>query len=241
MVDNSEKIKKLMHWEIEGDVYYVQVMRRIKDGADHEGPVRDFHIHSLEQFDREYPEMKRLAEMHKARVMIRLNQRNTMDANILTQMDTLRTQLEINRVLRKIKRTGDATLGLPKIQSAHKCYSSALGRCNTEATETRKWCIDIDPDMVDPNKPGFETLDKIAETFGKFIVDKCGTKDKKTGTVRVPKLYCTLPSKSGLHLVTSTFAVNIFTNHFGKPKNQEGYIMEDANENLYIPDSIYEH
>ena len=99
MVDNSVEIKKLMHWEMEGDVYYVQVMRRAKDGADHDGPIKDFHIHSIEQFDREYPEMKRLAELHKARVMIRLNQRNTMDANILTQMDTLRTQLEINRVL----------------------------------------------------------------------------------------------------------------------------------------------
>ena len=236
MVDNSVEIKKLMHWEMEGDVYYVQVMRRAKDGADHDGPVKDFHIHNLEQFDREYPEMKRLAELHKARVMIRLNQRNTMDANILTQMDTLRTQLEINRVLRKIKRTGDATLGLPNIQSAHKSYSSALGRCNTEASETRKWIIDIDPDMVDPNKPGFESLDEIAETFGKFIVENCAKKEKKTGNLVVPKIYGKLPSKHGLHLVTSTFAVNTFTQHFGKPKSQDGYIMDDANTNLYIPD-----
>ncbi len=31
MIDNSEAIKKLMHFEMEGDVYFVQVMQRGKD------------------------------------------------------------------------------------------------------------------------------------------------------------------------------------------------------------------
>ena len=239
MVDNSEFIKKLMHWEIEGDVYYVQVMKRKKDGADHEGPVRDFHIHNMEQFDREYPLMKQMAEANKARVMIRLNQRNTMDANLRTTIESAAIQIEINRVLRKMIRSGDTTLGLPRILSSHKLYSSALGKSNTEDTETRKWIIDIDADMVDASKPGYESMDAIADTFASVIQSQCGVKDKKTGIVRVPTVYGKIPSKSGLHLVTSTFNAGAFFKAVGKPTNQDHYIMEDANENLYIPDCCY--
>lgn len=240
MVDNSEQIKKLMHWEIEGDVYYVQIMRRKKDGADHEGPIRDFHIHSIEHFDKEYPLMKQLAEANKARVMVRLNQRNTMDANLRASIEAMKTQIEINRVLRKMIRTGNPILGLPDIRSMTKLYSSALGQTNTEDSETRKWIVDIDGDMVDTSKPGYESLDAIAETLSS-VIRTCGVKDKKTGTCREPIIYCKLPSKNGMHLVTSTFNVSEFLKSVGKPKNQDKYIMEDANTNIYIPDSCYDH
>ena len=52
----------------------------------------------------------------------------------------------------------------------------------------------------------------------------------------VPKIYCRLPSKHGIHLVTSTFRKDVFNNRFGRPGNQDQYIMTDANTNLYIPD-----
>lgn len=241
MVDNSELIKKLMHWEIKGDVYYVQVMKRRKDGADRDGVIiRDFHIHSIEQFEREYPIMKQLAEDNKARVMVRLNQRNTLDANLRASIEAMLMQIETNRVMRKMIRTGDTSLMFPDPLSVCKLYSSALGKTNTEASETRKWIVDIDSDMVDENKPGYESLSAIADTLSEVIVTKCTTKDKKTGTVNVPKIYCKLPSKHGLHLVTSTFNVGAFMTVVGKPKNQEKYIMEDANTNIYIPDSCYE-
>lgn len=230
MIDNSKEIKNLMHFEMEGDVYYLQVMQRVKDGNPRDHVVTEFHIHSIEQFDSLYPSIKSICIANNARAMIRLNQRNTIDANIRTQIECLASQLEVNRVMRKMIRTGDTTLALPKVLSAQKLYSSALGKTCTESTETRKWIIDIDPEMVNPIRPGFETMDAICDTFGKVIVEQCG--DRKN----TPKVYCRLNSKRGLHLVTSTFRVDQFSKYFGKPSNQNDYIMTDANTNLYIPD-----
>lgn len=230
-IDNSAAIRKLLHFEISGDVYYVQVMQRGKDpGNSRDKIIKDYHIHDFEQFDRTLPEIKEMCEKYYARAMIRLNQRNTMDANIVAQINALHNQLEINRVLRKMVRTGKADLGLPKIPSIQHLYSSALGTTCTEDGDTKKWIIDIDPDMVDSSKPGFDTIYAIADTFMKYIVAECGKKDG------VPKEYCRLPSKHGLHLVTSTFRMDKFNTHFGKPGNQNDYVMVDANTNLYIPD-----
>ena len=230
-IDNSAAIRKLLHFEISGDVYYVQVMQRGKDpGNSRDKIIKDFHIHALDQFDTVMPEIRELCDKYHARAMIRLNQRNTMDANIVAQINALQNQLEINRVLRKMVRTGKTDLGFPKIPSIQHLYSSALGVTCTEEGDTKKWIIDIDPDMIDASKPGFDNIYAIADTFMKFIVSNCGKKD-------VPaKEYCRIPSKHGLHLITSTFRLDTFTNHFGKPSKQNDYVMTDANTNLYIPD-----
>lgn len=230
MVDNREQIKKLMHFEIEGDVYYIQVMQRSKDNHGRDHIIKDYHIHSFEHFEREWPNIKEMCDNYHARAMIRLNQRNTLDANICCQIKTLQTQLEVNRVLRKMIRTKQPNLGLPNILSAAKLYSSALGSTCSEASETKKWIIDIDASMVDPNRAGFESLTEIAKTFSDYIVTDCADRKK------LPKIYCMLPSKSGLHIVTSPFRKDVFVNHFGKPSSQEDYIMTDANTNLYIAD-----
>ena len=228
IVDNSGAIRALMHFEIPGDVYFLQVEQRAKDkGNDRDRVIKDYHIHSLGQFDQEWTSIKLLCDTCNARAMIRLNQRNTMDANIMTQIECLAAQLEINRVLRKMIRTGNAGLALPKTQSAHRLYSSALGKSCTEDSSTKKWIIDIDPDMVDAGKSGFESMDAILNTFSDCIEKECGG-----------RIYCTLPSKSGLHLVTSTFRKDTFLNRFGKPNKQNEYVMEDANTNLYIPDGL---
>ena len=229
MVNNYEAIRKLMHFEIEGDVYYVQVMQRAKDGYARDLVIREYHIHNFDQFEKEFLDMVSLCTNYGARAMIRLNQRNTLDANIQTQIECLAAQLEVNRVMRKMIRTGNTKLGMPHLHSAQKMYSSALGKTCTEDSDTKKWIIDIDPDMVNTLDPCFQNVDAIADVFEKFIVGECGDKKK------VPKIYCRLPSKHGLHLVTSTFRKDIFYNRFGKPTNQNEYIMTDANTNLYIP------
>lgn len=227
-IDNSGAIRTLMHFEISGDVYYIQVMQRGKDkGNDRDHVIKDFHIHSLDQFDKEWPAIVEMCEKYNARAMIRLNQRNTMDANIRTEIECLVAQLEINRALRKMIRTGNTSAGIPKILSAHRLYSSALGKTCTEDASTKKWIIDIDPDMVDAEHAGFESLDAIVNTFSDFIEKECAG-----------RIYCTLPSKHGKHLVTSTFRKDTFMNHFGRPEKQHDYIMDDANTNLYIPDGL---
>ena len=231
MVNNYEKIKNLMHFEIEGDVYYVQVMQRAKDGFARDRIIRDYHIHNFEQFERDFwGDMVPMCNSCGARAMIRLNQRNTLDANIQTQIECLVAQLEVNRIRRKMIRTGKTTYHFPKLQSAQKFYSSALGKTCTEDSETKKWIIDIDDAMVNTLDPCFQNVDAIADLFEKFVVGECAERNN------VPKIYCRLPSKHGIHLVTSPFRKDVFYNRFGKPSNQDEYIMPDANTNLYIPD-----
>lgn len=231
MIDNSEAIRKLMHFEMEGDVYFVQVMQRGKDkGNDRDRVLRDYHIHSFEQFDRDFKDIVQMCNSNNARAMIRLNQRNTLDANIRTQIECLTAQLEVNRVMRKMIRSGKTDLGMPKILSAQKFYSSALGTTCSEDSSTKKWIVDIDPDMVNDVDPCFGNVEAIADLFEKFIVNECGMRDN------VPRIYCRLPSKHGIHLVTSTFRKDVFSNRFGRPGNQDQYVMTDANTNLYIPD-----
>ena len=231
MINNYEAIKNLMHFEMEGDVYFVQVMQRGKDkGNNRDRIIRDYHIHSFVQFEKDFKDMVEMCEKYNARAMIRLNQRSTLDANIQTQIECLRQQLEANRVMRKMIRTGNTNAGFPTLLSAQKFYSSALGTICTEASETRKWIVDIDPDMVNELDPCFHDVEAIADLFEKVIVNECGMRDN------VPKIYCRLPSKHGIHLVTSTFRKDVFNNRFGKPGNQDQYIMTDANTNLYIPD-----
>ena len=231
MVNNYEAIKNLMHFEMEGDVYFVQVMQRGKDfGNKKDRVIRDYHIHSFVQFETDFKDMVDMCEKYGARAMIRLNQRNTLDANIQTQIECLSAQLEVNRILRKMIRTCKTTYNFPKLLSAQKFYSSALGKTCSEDSETKKWIIDIDPDMVNTLDPCFQNVEAVADLFERFIVGECGMRDN------VPKIYCRLPSKHGIHLVTSTFRKDVFYNRFGKPTNQDDYIMTDANTNLYIPD-----
>ena len=82
MVDNFELIKPLMKFENVGDFYFVEVLRRKKDGnEDAKGNnknrcVRDFYVYSVEGLDRIKSEAIELAKKCNARVYIRLNKRN---------------------------------------------------------------------------------------------------------------------------------------------------------------------
>lgn len=230
MIDNTDTIKKWLHFELEGDVYFLQIMERGKDTGGRDRVVKEYHIHNIEQLDKELPGIKEICDATHARAMIRLNQRNTLDANIEASIEAFRLQREVNRVMRKMIRTGRTNLKLPKINSVAKLYSSALGSTCSESSETKKWILDIDTVMIDAKKPGFGSLDEIAKTFTDFIVAKCHNKRA------VPVIYGTIPSKSGLHLVVSPFRKDKFLEHFGKPASQCEYIMTDANTNLYIPD-----
>ena len=179
MVNNYEKIKNLMHFEIEGDVYYVQVMQRAKDGFARDRIIRDYHIHNFDQFERDFwGDMVPMCNSCGARAMIRLNQRNTLDANIQTQIECLVAQLEVNRIMRKMIRTGKTTYKFPKLQSAQKFYSSALGKTCTEDSETKKWILDIDDAMVNTLDPLFQNVDAIADLFEKFIVGECAERNE---------------------------------------------------------------
>ena len=51
-IDNYPIIRPWLHFDVEGDLYFVEIIRRGKDFSETgERLIRDYHLHSLEQFD----------------------------------------------------------------------------------------------------------------------------------------------------------------------------------------------
>jgi len=233
MVDNFDIVRSLMHFELDGDIYFLEIIRRGKDfGETGDRFVRDYHIHSFEQFDKLKPEIISQCESNGARAYIRLNQRNIEDANIHAQMEMLKDQLTRNQTIRKMRRTGNTNTllhkKLNKMRSATKVYGSVLGQYSSEGRATTKWIIDIDADRIVPDIPEFASLGAIADTYSKFIESECDPKG-------VFKELARIPSKTGLHLVTRPFNVKPFSDRFGKDKNGDAFVKSDGITNLYIP------
>ena len=232
MVDNFDIVRSLMHFEMDGDIYFLEILRRGKDhGETGERLIRDYHIHSFEQFDKLRPEIISQCESNGARAYIRLNQRNIEDANIHAQIEMLKEQLVRNQTIRKMRRTGNTNTllheKLNKMRSATKVYGSVLGQYSSEDRATAKWIIDIDADHIVPFSP-LDSLDAIADNYAMFIRDECEPKGLVKEIARIP-------SKTGMHLVTRPFNMKPFCDRFGKDKNGDSFVKSDGITNLYIP------
>ena len=233
-VDNFDIVRSLMHFELDGDIYFLEVLQRGKDvGRTGERLVRDFHIHSFKQFDELRPEITALCDSHLARAYIRLNQRNIEDANIYAQIEMLREQLTRNQTVRKAIRTGNTNSILKdkmnRIRSATKIYGSVLGSYSSEPRGTVKWIIDVDPERVEPGNPMMDTVEHVADTWSRYIDDHCHP-------YGVKKEICRIPSKSGIHLVTRSFNIKEFSDVYGKDTSGDSFVKSDGITNLYIPD-----
>lgn len=234
MVDNFDIVRSLMHFELDGDLYFIELIRRGKDvGETGEHLIRDYHIHSFKQFDELRPEIIAMCDTHKARAYIRLNQRNIEDANIYAQIEMLKEQLTRNQTIRKAIRTGNTNTILHakmnKIRSATKVYASVLGMYSSEPRNTDKWVTDIDTERVVPGKPGYDTIEHVADTWSKHMTEHC----QPFGVV---KELLRIPSRTGMHLVTRPFNIKDFADRFGKDKNGDSFVNPDGITNLYIPD-----
>ena len=233
-VDNFARIRELMHFDCDGDIYFIEVLVRGKDhGTTGERLIRDYHVHSMDQFDQLEAEIKFMCDSYGARAYIRLNLRNVEDANIHAQIEMLKEQLTRNQTVRKAIRTGNTNTILKdkmnRIRSATKIYGSVLGMYSSEPRETSKWIIDIDSDRVDPCTPGFESIERIADNYSNFIDACCEPKG-------VHKEICRIPSRTGLHLITRPFNIKPFSDEFGKDDNGDSFVKSDGITNLYIPD-----
>ena len=233
MVDNFDIVRSLMHFEMDGDIYFLEILRRGKDhGETGERLIRDYHIHSFEQFDKLRPEIISQCDANGARAYIRLNQRNIEDANIHAQIEMLKEQLVRNQTIRKMRRTGNTNTllheNLNKMRSATKVYGSVLGQYSSEDRATAKWIIDVDADRVQPGVSGFSSVSEIADTYSAFIAAECDPKG-------VVKEIARIPSRTGLHLVTRPFNIKPFSDTFGKDKNGDSFVKSDGITNLYIP------
>lgn len=217
-INNFEKIRNFLHFELDGDVYFAEVIARGKDkGKSGERLIRDFHIHSLEHFDKLKPEIIDLCDHYSARCYIRLNQRNMDELNSRLKIKLEEQEILRKQALRKFIRTGcdkNRIEKLPKVASASKLFASVMGSFSSEPRETRKWTIDVDMEYSG------RSLEEIAVTYEDAVL-KCGG-----------KIYTRIPSRTGLHLVISPINKESYAKILGNAST----IITDGITNLYIGD-----
>lgn len=125
MVDNFKRLKKLMDFSDSEKFYYLQLLRRSKDGGSKSVKViKNFYISNEEYFDKKLPFIKEMCIIFKARAYLRMNRRSYEDVawENLDQMTNLMRNKQHKAVM--------------------SSFSKSCGRTNVE--KRKIWVVDID-------------------------------------------------------------------------------------------------
>lgn len=132
MIDNLELFKPLLEFKKEGDFYYLMVVTRKKDQttdkANHQSArtIRSYSITSMEYLEEKYDEMKKLAELFKARVYLGVNRLNNEQV-VIRMMKELVNRLESGN------------------KNCRSIWDSTVG---TLTSQDKRWVVDLDGDEV---------------------------------------------------------------------------------------------
>lgn len=238
-VDNFDAVRKLLHFEMAGDMFYIKTTRRKKDTGCKDSVLNEYHVQSFKHFDALKPTIVAECEAMGARAMICPNQRSIQEINLHVQIAMLEDQLAMQkRYKRAVGKPGgmDKLIGgmcsngesstACNVVSSRRQFSKACGKFSSESRETEKWILDIDDYLVNPSTPGYSSLDSIADTWSDFINGGAGTNME----------VCRIRSRSGLHLLVHPFNLDAFDTAFGMdPKTGHSFVKKDGMLNLYIP------
>lgn len=228
MVDNFELIKGLLHFEGEGDCYYVQLLRRAADdpkpggipdpkyhGNMHSRSVKDYFIRSIQHLDDVADEIRTMCTAFGVRAYIRLNRRSYK--KIALQM---------------LKHIAEQAQAGESYSSPHHLVSSAAGLTSNELHKT--WLVDIDKEYL---RRDDDILHLIAqcEPICRGIEGDAHLEELWKSSIPV------IPTKSGEHFVVPPFnrqqfsvAWQAYTAHWGISL-KEPDIHKDNPTVLYIP------
>ncbi len=206
MINNFKHIAPLLEFRSEDEFYYLQILQRKKDNADSK---------------------LRLGKNNNARTISNYFIRSTehlasLEREIvgLCNYFTARASIRLNR--RSFKNT--AYRNLQKVAGimangefnhVKTAYSKACGTGNIEPV--KKWIIDIDE----------EDMRNYLEIKNKIVSLQSDVNDEKSRTY---KIVAELPSRTGMHLITNPFRVDVFKKDF-----PEIDVQKDNPTNLYIP------
>jgi hypothetical protein len=198
MIDNIEKIKKLLNFEKEGDFYMLYVFKRKKDQPEGERDnhqsvrtIKTYCIDSINHLELRYDEIKQLCEMFKARAYIHVQKQNHFDVS-LNMMVALAQRIQDGNHKQK---------GL---------FDSVVGQIKTLE---KRWIVDVD------------TKDESVLLKIMVCINEC----KPLGN----KIYSTIPTKNGYHLITERFDVMEF-----KKEYPDIDIQKKNPTLLYLPNSL---
>jgi hypothetical protein len=141
-MDNRELILPLLKFDNGDMFYFIQIYQRRRDNPGMSQDMRvlgNYAVHSIEQFDKFWPEIKKICDDNNARAYIRLNRRS--DKKVALQM--------LARM---------ATMIASEQYNVKNLYWSIAGEFHSEKDKT--WLLDID--YIDyENETGRRHLDAI--------------------------------------------------------------------------------
>jgi hypothetical protein len=163
MIDNIEIYKEhILKFVNEGDFYYCNILLRKKDMNTDKGNhqsvrvIKDYEFYSIEDLDKRYDEIKKIAEIFKARVYLGVNRLN--DSQV---------------AIRMIKSLAD------RLESGNnKCrnlWSSTVGTLSAQGE--KRWVVDIDQEelfMKDEIKEHIQSLEPDGDKIICEIPTKSG-------------------------------------------------------------------
>lgn len=214
MIDNIDRIKKLLSFENEGDFYMLYVFKRKKDQPEGEKDnhqsvrtIKTYCVESVEYLDKRYEEIMQLCEMFKARAYIHIQKQNHKDVS-----------LEMMVSLAEKIRNGQ--------HNQKNLFDSVVGQLKTYE---KRWIVDVDglPEMS-PIMMYFIEYECRPITVRKF--DEIGV---PIGYEVGPKIEAVIPTKNGHHLITKRFDVMKF-----KEKYPDIDIQKKNPTLLYLPNSL---
>lgn len=178
-VDNYSLIRPLLTFDNDDEFYFLQILMRKKDhGKNVTGTnnnnrlVKAYFVRSLEYFDFIEDEVKKLAQVFKARVTVNLNKRSYKKLAFHT-----------------LKKVTDQIVN-EEYDKVNKAYTSVCGKYTTDKNKT--WILDLDgADFKDVERMILEVLPLCRGTEGNRHI-------------------ASIPTRSGLHVITRPFAINDF-------------------------------
>lgn len=181
--------------------YAVQLIQRIKDNPrkifgnpnfrnNSNRTIQQFQIYSLEDWDLKIPTIIDLAKYYQARVYIDLNLKDSKDV-----------------FARLLKNMGER-FATNNYFHLHRMFNEAVGQTPTMRGTPHRWVVDIDTKDVD-------IINKVKE----FILNLRGGSKNRFETINGKKVFlgeiiAEVPTKNGVHLITTSFETNKFRMEF---------------------------
>lgn len=201
-VDNFDQIRSLLEFRSSDDFYFLQILQRKKDH--NKVKVNGSNNNS---------------RLIKAYYVKSLEHFDFIKPEVI-ELCTIfgaRAGINLNRrsfrkmSLQLLRKVTDQILN-ESYDKAHKAYSSVVGAYSNETD--KKWILDIDGEEASPLMLSF--INYQCEPICNHVSDS--------------KIYCTIPSKSGYHVITKPF--NLQTFHAKYPDIE---VHKNNPTNLYIP------
>lgn len=208
MVDNFKLIRNYLKFESEDDFYFLQIIKRKKDGPGPNGikitransksrVIKSYYISSVEYLDSIEAEVKHLCDYFNARAIIILSRRSYKETALLEMVQV------------------SSMIMTGQYQNVKSTYNSS---CVKSKSLDKYFLIDIDAEDLEHK-----------EFIKNYIQNEARCDNVEYGK----RVLLELPTKHGCHLITKPFDIQGLLKVYSK--NIHEFVHKDGPTVLYVP------